>query len=160
MAEPCPICQGKGIVKEKKESSVFVPQGADTGYTIVIRGEGEMGETEVEPGDLYIVLQVKEHPYFERRGYDIHTIKEITFVQAALGDEVEVPGLYGNIKLKIPEGTQTGSTFKIANEGIPHLKGRNKGDLCVTVKVITPKNLSQQEKRLLQEFDKLQKSRK
>jgi len=160
VAEPCPACQGKGIMKEKKEISVCVPQGADTGYTMVIRGEGEAGETGIEPGDLYIVLQVKEHPCFERQGCDIHTTKEITFVQAALGAEVEVQGLYGNVKLKIPEGTQTGSTFRVANEGIPHLNGHNKGDLYVTVKVITPKNLSQQEKQLLQEFDKLQKSRK
>lgn len=159
ITEPCSVCSGKGVVVEMKEITVHIPKGADTGYVIRIPGEGEIGENHTSPGDLYVVLKVQKHPYFERRGDDIYIVKEITFAQAALGAEVEVPTLNGNRKLEIPAGTQTDTVFKISGEGIPRLDSRGRGDLYVTVKVVTPQNLTEEEKKLLREFDRLQQSR-
>jgi molecular chaperone DnaJ len=153
----CPDCEGKGVVEKIKEIAVKIPAGADTGYQIRIEGEGEKGED--LPGDLYVVLNVKKHPLFERHGDDIYLQKEIPFTTAALGGEVKVPSLTGELKLKIPEGTQTGTVFRIENGGIPHLDGYGKGDEYVIVKVVTPTNLSRKEKKLLKEFEKLRKGR-
>ncbi len=158
--EPCIECQGQGFVREVRELTISIPRGADTGYTIKIEGEGEAGDNGVIPGDLYVVLNIRKHPIFERRGDDIYLTREISFVQAALGDEInDIPSLYGTLKLKIPEGTQTGTVFKIKGKGIPHLDSHGNGDLYVMVKVVTPKNLTQREKELLREFERLQKQR-
>ena len=157
ISQPCDDCQGKGFVEETVELSVYVPRGADTGYTIKIEGEGETDDGLI-PGDLYVVLNVKKHPVFERHGDDIYMTKEISFVQAALGGVVDdVSSLDGNLELEIPEGTQTGTVFKIVNEGIPHLDGPGRGDLYVMVKVVTPQNLTEEEKELLREFDRLRR---
>lgn len=159
ISQPCDGCQGKGFVEETVELSVHVPKGADTGYTIKIEGEGETGDGLV-PGDLYVVLNVKKHPVFDRHGDDIYMTKEISFVQAALGSVVDdVPSLDGNLKLEIPQGTQTGTVFRIVNEGIPHLDGSGRGDLYVVVKVVTPQDLSEEEKELLREFDRLRRQK-
>jgi molecular chaperone DnaJ len=156
--DPCEQCQGKGVVEEEREISVQIPKGADTGYSIRIEGEGERGNVMTEPGDLYIVLNVQKHPVFERHGDDIFAAKDISFTQAALGGKIDnIPGLEGNLELEIPEGTQTGTLFRIINKGIPHLNNYGRGDLYVITKVITPTDLSKGEKEILKEFEKLRK---
>lgn len=155
VVQPCDECQGKGIVEEVREINVSIPKGADTGYTIRIQGEGEAGEDGGTPGDLYVVLNVKKHAVFERHGDDIYMAKKISFPQAALGGEVEVPGLDGNLKLDIPEGTQTGAILRIVNQGIPHLNGHGRGDEYIIIQVVTPQDLSAREKELLREFERL-----
>ena len=151
--DPCNECDGKGTIEKTKDITVSIPAGADTGYHIAIEGEGEKGED--IPGDLYIVFHVKKHDTFERHEDDIYLQKEIDFATATLGSEIEVPGLNGNRKLNIPEGTQTGTVFRISGAGIPRLGSRGKGDEYVVVKVVTPTNLSRKEKDLLREFARL-----
>ena len=153
MKKVCKECNGKGVIEKTRQIEVTIPAGADTGYQIKVEGEGEKDEG--LPGDLYVVLHVEKHPVFERHGADIYVQKEIAFTTAALGGEVEVPGLDGKLKLVVPEGTQTGTVFRIDNEGIPYVNGYGKGDEYVVVKVVTPKNLGRREKELLEEFQKL-----
>lgn len=151
--KPCKECEGKGAIEKKKEILVRIPAGADTGYSIRVEGEGEKGED--VPGDLYVVLHVEKHPIFERHSDDIYLQKDIAFTTAALGGEIRVPALDGELKLDIPEGTQTGAVFRIENEGIPHIDSHGRGDEYVVVKVVTPTHLSRKEKELLREFQKL-----
>jgi len=146
----CKECKGKGTVEKSKDIKVRVPPGADTGNAIRLEGEGEAGEA--QNGDLYVVLHVQKHPVFERRGDDIYIQKEISFASAALGGKIDVVGLDGGNKLEIPEGTQTGSTFRIRGKGIKHLDGHGQGDEYVLVNIITPQNLNNKEKELLREF--------
>ncbi|MEE9199315.1 MAG: DnaJ C-terminal domain-containing protein, partial [Dehalococcoidia bacterium] len=143
----------RGIVEETAEIEVTVPPGADTGHRIRIPGEGEQGDDLA--GDLYIVLEVQEHPIFRRHGDDIYLEQEIDFTTAALGGQVGVAGLSGALSLDIHEGTQTGAVFKMEGEGVPHLGGYGKGDQYVVVKVITPTDLNPREKDLLKEFGRL-----
>jgi len=133
VTKPCKECEGKGIIEKSKEIRVKIPAGADSGYKIKIEGEGERGED--LPGDLYVALNVEKHPVFERHGDDIYVQKEITFTMAALGGEVEVHALDDVLTLDIPEGTQTGTVFRIENKGIPHLDGRGRGDEYIIVKM-------------------------
>ena len=151
--EACEACEGKGIIEKATEMVVRIPAGADTGYQVRIEGEGEIGEE--LPGDLYVIFYVERHPLFERHGDDIYLQQELNLTTAALGGEVETPGLYDDLKLDIPEGTQTGTVFRISGEGIPHLDGYGKGYEYMIVKVLTPTNLSRQEKKLLKRFEKL-----
>jgi molecular chaperone DnaJ len=151
----CKECEGKGVIEKKQEITVKIPAGADTGYSIRVDGEGERGEG--LPGDLYVVLNVEKHPVFERHGEDIYLQQEIAFTTAALGGEISVPALNGQIKLDIPEGTQTGAVFRIENEGIPRLDRHGKGDEYVVVKVVTPTKLSHKEKELIREFENLRR---
>jgi len=153
---PCKECKGKGTIKKNKDIKVRVPPGADTGNAIRLEGEGDTGEA--QNGDLYVVLHVQKHPVFERRGDDIYIQKDISFASAALGGKIDVAGLDGGNKLEIPEGTQTGSTFRIRGKGIKHLDGHGQGDEYVMVKVVTPKNLDNKEKELLREFAGLSKT--
>jgi molecular chaperone DnaJ len=151
--EACKECQGKGIIEVRKEFVIQIPAGANTGYKIRIEGEGE--KEDGLPGDLYIVLNVEKHPLYERHGDDIYLQKEIPITTAALGSEIEVSSLNGNRKLDIPEGTQTGTVFRIIDGGIQHLDGPGKGDEYVIVKVVTPTKLNHKEKELLRQFEKL-----
>ena len=157
--EACDECQGKGVVEETREIYISIPKGADTGYSIRIEGKGEVGDEGGIPGDLYVVLNVKRHLVFERHGDDIYMTVEISFPQAALGGEVEVSGLDGDLKLDIPEGTQTGAILRIVNQGIPHLDGYGRGDEYIIIKVVTPQDLTEREKGLLKEFERLRKER-
>lgn len=158
--KPCPECQGRGSIETARDVEVAIPRGADAGYQSRIRGGGEPGEYGGEPGDLWVVLRVQKHPLFERHNDDIYLQQEISFAIAALGGEEEVPGLDGNSIIHIPEGTQTGTVFRIEEKGISHLKGKGRGDQYVIVKVVTPTNLSKREKELLREFAKLRKEHK
>lgn len=150
--EPCPQCSGRGIVRKTRKITIDIPAGVDTGTVMPLRGEGEPGLKGGPNGDLYIYMRVKPHKLFKREGINLYCDIPISFTQAALGDEIDVPTLEGNIKYTIPEGTQTGTTFRIKNKGVPSLKNKLKGDLYFTVKVTVPKKLTEQQKELLRKF--------
>jgi molecular chaperone DnaJ len=151
--ELCEECKGKGFIEKPEKLVVSIPAGADTGYRIRVEGKGDQGKD--LPGDLYIILNREKHPIFERHGDDIYLQQDISFTTAALGGEIEVPSLNGTLTLDIPEGTQTGSVFRIAGKGIINIDGHGRGDEYVVVKVITPTNLSNKEKELLRQFERL-----
>ena len=149
---PCPLCLGRGLLQKTRELTVRVPAGVDTGNRLRLRDEGEPGENGGPSGDLFVVLQVEEDAEFERDGQNLLTSKEISFVQAALGDKVSVPTLDDDLIMDVPKGTQSGEVFRIAGKGLPH-PGRNaSGDLLVEIRVVTPKHLSAKQEELLQEF--------
>ena len=150
--EPCPSCSGKGKVRKTRTISVNIPAGIDDGQTISLRGQGHAGVNGGPRGDLLITVSVKAHALFERDGTSILLELPISFVQAALGAEVEVPTLDGKVKYTIPEGTQTGTTFRLRGKGVPYLNGNGRGDQYVTVNIETPKNLTKEQKELLREF--------
>ncbi len=150
--EPCMECGGNGVLEKPKDLAVKFPGGVDTGYIMKVEGEGEKGKD--LPGDLYVVIEVARHPLFERHGDDLYLQWEVAFTTAALGGVIEVPNLDGNSsKVEIPEGTQTGSLFRIDGQGIKHLEGHGKGDEYVMVKVMTPTNLTERQKELLRELE-------
>ena len=151
---PCKECNGRGKTRVKRKIKIKVPGGVDNGSRLRVAHEGEAGQRGGPPGDLYVYLFVKPHKLFTREGNDVVCEVPINFVQAALGDEIEVPTLDGRVKLKIPEGTQTGTVFRIKDKGIPHLRGHGRGDQHVRVKIVTPKKLTDRQKELLQEFAK------
>ncbi len=160
VTDPCEECGGRGSVERTKTVTVKIPRGADTGSAVRIEGEGEPGMDGAQSGDLYVVLSVDRHPVFERHGDDVYVAREIDFTQAALGAELDdVPGLEGDLKLEIPEGTQSGAVFRILGKGVPRLNGGGRGDEFVVVKVVTPTDLSQREKELLNEFRDLRNRR-
>lgn len=155
ITDPCPTCSGKGKVRKSVKMKVNVPAGIDDGQTISIRGEGESGSKGGPAGDLYISIRVKSHSLFQRQGNDVICDIPITFVQAALGTEMEVPTLDGKVKYTIPEGTQTGTVFRLKNKGIPFIRGNGRGDQYVKVNVEVPKRLNDQQKELLRQFSEL-----
>ena len=150
--DPCPKCNGKGKVQRQRTISVNIPAGIDDGQTISLRGQGHAGSNGGSAGDLLITVLVKAHALFEREGASVLLDLPISFVQAALGAEVEVPTLDGKVKYTIPEGTQTGTTFRLRGKGIPYLNGNGRGDQYVTVHIETPKNLTREQKELLRKF--------
>ncbi|TJY43463.1 molecular chaperone DnaJ [Cohnella pontilimi] len=150
--ERCPTCAGSGQVKKNRKIHVKIPAGVDDGSQLRMTGEGEGGQRGGPPGDLYIVLRVKSHDFFEREGDDIYCEIPLTFAQAALGDEIEVPTLTEKVKLKIPAGTQTGTYFRLKGKGVPKLRGYGQGDQHVKVTVVTPTSLTEEQKNLLREF--------
>ena len=151
---PCTKCGGKGSTRKVKTIEVDIPAGIDDGQMIKLAGQGELGSKGGPRGDLYIAVSVKNHSLFTREGYDIYFDMPITFAQAVLGDEIEVPTLDGKVKYSIPEGTQTGTVFRLREKGIPKLRGNNRGDQYVKVVVDTPKKLNDKQKELLREFAK------
>lgn len=153
--EQCGDCAGSGKVKRRKKIHVNIPPGIDEGKQLRIAGEGEAGINGGPPGDLYILIQIKPHEFFKRSGDDITCDLPITIVQAGLGDEVVVPTLDGKARLKIPAGTQTGSEFRLRGKGVPRLYGNGQGDQRVRVKVVTPTNMTEEQKRVLREFGRL-----
>ena len=150
---PCSKCSGRGRVRRNRKLNVSIPAGIDTGQAITLRGEGGHGKKGGPNGDLYVYITVRPHKLFTRRGSDLYMDIGISYAQAALGDEVEVPTLEENIKYKIPEGTQPGTIFRIKQKGIKKLHGLDKGDLYVTVGVEVPRKLTAKQKELLREFD-------
>jgi len=153
--EPCPKCHGRGQSKVGRKIKIKVPAGVDTGSQLRMSGEGEPGELGGPPGDLYVVIRVKPHKLFVRQGDDLISQALISFVQATLGDEIDVPTLEEKVKLKIPEGTQPGTRFRLRSKGIPHLRGYGRGDLIVQVEVVIPKKLNDKQKELLVKFAKI-----
>lgn len=152
---PCSQCNGRGKVRAVKKIEVTVPTGSEDGLSLRFSGRGEAGERGGPSGDLYVVLNVKQHDFFERRGNDILCEIPITFVQAALGDKVDVPTIHGDVKLDIPEGTQTSKIFKIKGKGVPYRRGSGAGDQYVQVVVTTPTKLTDKQKELLAEFGRV-----
>lgn len=149
---PCPTCRGEGRVRRDKSIEVNVPAGVDHGTRLRIEGEGESGPRGGPPGDLYIVLRVREHPVFERRDQHLHCTVPITVWQAALGDDIKVPTLDGQETLHIPEGTQADTIFRLRGKGVPVINGNGRGDLYITVKVHTPTKLTREQRKLMEQF--------
>jgi len=149
---PCGECRGQGKVKRVRRINIKIPPGVDTGSRLRVTGEGQAGEMGGPPGDLFIELVIKPHPVFQRREFEVLCDMPVSIVQAALGDEIEVPTLDGKIKMKIPEGTQTGAVFRLKGKGIPRLKGYGRGDQHVRVIVQTPVRLTEKQKNLLAEL--------
>ncbi|MFD2333825.1 molecular chaperone DnaJ [Cohnella sp. GCM10020058] len=148
----CKVCSGSGQVKKQRKIHVKIPAGVDDGSQLRVSGEGEGGSRGGPSGDLYVVLRVKAHDFFERDGDDIYCEVPLTFAQAALGDEIEIPTLTEKVKLKIPAGTQTGTYFRLKGKGVPKLRGYGQGDQHVKVTVVTPTNLNDAQRELLREF--------
>jgi len=154
ITDPCGSCHGHGRVEEHKTLSVKVPAGVDTGDRIRLSGEGEAGAMGGPAGDLYVVVNVREHAIFQRDGKHLYCEVPISFADAALGGELEVPTLDGRVKLKIPEGTQTGKMFRLRGKGVAPVRGGGAGDLMCKVAVETPVNLDKRQRELLDEFRK------
>lgn len=148
----CRECHGAGVVQRTRRIRVKVPAGIEDGQRIRLAGEGEAGERGGPPGDLYVFVTVRPHPFFRRDGRDIYCEVPISFVQAALGDEIEVPTLEWPASLKIPEGTQTGTSFRMRGKGVPDVRGFGRGDQFVRVKVVTPTHLTEDQRELLRQF--------
>jgi molecular chaperone DnaJ len=155
ITDPCPKCKGEGRVLRERAVEAKVPAGVEDGTRIRFGGLGEAGAFGGPAGDLYVVLHVKEHSFFEREGNDLHCVVPISFSQAALGTEITVPTLEGEHKLKVPEGTQSGTSFRIRSKGVPVLNGHGKGDLFVEVRIQTPGKLTKRQRELLMEFGEL-----
>ncbi len=152
ITDPCKTCKGQGKVKKFKSISVKIPAGVDTGSRLRIINEGEMGFHGGPPGDLYIILNVEEHPFFKRDGNDLYCEVPLSFTQAALGSEIEVPTLDGTSKVKIPTGTPSGRIFYLKGKGIQKLGGYGRGDQIMKVYIDVPKKLTSRQKELLEEF--------
>ena len=168
--QPCPDCRGKGKVRRQRKVNVKIPAGIDHGQTISLRGQGHSGTNGGSAGDLLITVEVRRHEIFERDGSSILLTMPISITQATLGAELEVPTLDGKVKYDLPEGTQTGSVFRLRGKGVPYLRGNGRGDQYVTVEVQTPKGLNAEQKALLRQLaesmgedagdDKVRKKRK
>ncbi len=166
MARTCPVCQGTGTMIENPCAKckgqrvltrthtlqVKVPPGVEDGTRILYTGHGDAGVDGGPAGDVYVVLHVTEHPFFEREGKDLHCAIPISFTQAALGAKVKIPTLEGEATLEIPEGTQSGTSFRVRKKGMPVLNGSGRGDLFVEVKVATPEKLTRQQRELLEQL--------
>lgn len=151
--KPCPRCRGKGTVQQMRDLSVRVPAGVDTGMRLRLRGEGEAGSNGGPNGDLYVFIEVEDDKTFDRQGQDLVLHRNISFVQAALGHTLEVPGLDGPLELKIAKGTQNGTVLRLPGKGLPYVGQKRTGDLLVEVLVTTPTNLSARQEELLREFE-------
>jgi molecular chaperone DnaJ len=150
--ERCPECRGLGRFEREKTIELRIPPGVDTGTRLRVGGEGEPGPNGGPAGDLYVVLDVKEHPFFERRGADLYCTIPLSIAQASLGTELQVPGLNGEEKLKIPEGTQSGAVFRIKGKGLADPRGGGKGDLYYHVRVLTPTKLTREQRKLMEQL--------
>ncbi len=150
--ERCIECRGQGRVEKERIIELRIPPGVDTGTRLRVQGEGEPGPNGGPTGDLYVVLDVKEHPYFERRGADLYCTIPISITQASLGVELQVPGLGSEEKLKIPEGTQSGAVFRVRGKGLADPHGGGKGDLYYHVRVLTPTKLTRDQRKLIEQL--------
>lgn len=150
--QPCPTCKGKGKVRRSRRIKVDIPAGIDDGQTISLRGLGNAGRNGGPAGDLLVTVSVRSHPQFEREGTSILYELPVSIVQASLGAEVEVPTIDGKVKYTVPEGTQSGTVFRLRGKGVPYLHGGGRGDQFVTVRVVTPKNLTVEQKDLLRKL--------
>ncbi|MFA5073539.1 MAG: molecular chaperone DnaJ [Nitrospirota bacterium] len=155
---PCRTCNGKGIISKSDKINVKIPPGVDNGSRIRVAGMGEPGTHGGLPGDIFIVTKVRPHSYFERKGDNLYSEARVTVTEAALGAKIEIPTIDGMVSLTVPPGTQTGQQLKLKGKGVPHLGGSGKGDQYVTVRVVTPTELSQREAELLRELDRLHPS--
>ncbi|MDB5083864.1 MAG: molecular chaperone DnaJ [Bacilli bacterium] len=152
ITQPCEKCSGAGRIKTRKKIEVNIPPGVDTGNRIRVSGGGEAGDRGAPPGDLYIVIHVKEDKFFHRDGDDLFCEVPISFVQAALGDEIHVRTLDETVSLRIPEGTQTGTVFRLRGKGMPRLQSSSRGDQHVRIQIVTPRTLTDEQKELLRKL--------
>ena len=152
---PCKACGGKGQKKVSKKIKVKIPAGIDEGQRIRVSGGGQAGKRGGGYGDLYVYIYIKRHDFFTRDGFDVICEVPITFVQAALGDTIEVPTIHGKVEMKIGAGTQSGTVMRLKGKGIPMLRYEGNGDQHVRIKVLTPQKLSDKQKKLLEEFAEL-----
>jgi molecular chaperone DnaJ len=150
--DPCPGCKGEGQVEQVRTIEVRIPPGVDAQTRLRIPGEGEHGPQGGPRGDLYVVLDVQEHPFFERRNSDLYCTIPVNFAQAALGTKIFVPTLDGEEKISVPEGTQTGTVIRLKGKGLSNPNGGAKGDLYVNLRVVTPEKLTREQKRLLEQL--------
>lgn len=152
IADPCHACKGSGKVRINRELSIKIPAGVDNDSRLRLNGEGDIGSYGGPSGDLYVVINVDEHPYFKREGMHIYCQSPISFSKAVFGGEIEVPTLYGPTMVKIPAGTPSGKSFRLKNKGVSSLGGHQKGDQIVSVYIDVPKKLTPRQKKLLAEF--------
>jgi molecular chaperone DnaJ len=155
---PCKNCAGAGRVEKEKTLEIKIPAGVETGSRLRVSGEGEAGVSGGGSGDLFVVIHVAEHENFERQGANLYSAVPVTFAQAALGAEIKVKTLDGEEDLKIPAGTQTGTVFRIKSKGMPALGGRGRGDLFVATTLITPKTLTKEQRKLLEQLAEIEDS--
>lgn len=155
IVDKCQTCHGSGKVKKQTKVKVTIPAGIDDGQQIRLSGKGEPGVNGGPAGDLFVVIRVREHEFFKREGDHIFLELPITFSQAALGDEIEVPTVHGKVSFKIPAGTQTGKTFRLRNKGVPNVRGYGQGDQLVKVRVVTPTKLTEEQKELFRRLHEL-----
>jgi len=148
----CSNCGGDGTDRQRATLSVDIPAGIKSGQTLRMDGEGAPGDRGAPNGDLLIEVQVEAHPDFERDGDDLHTQVPISFPQAVFGDTVEVETIDGKLEVDVPEGTQSGETLRLRDEGVPHLRGRGRGDLYVHLQVVTPESLNEEQREALEQF--------
>ena len=150
--QPCGSCRGEGTVRKRRTIQASVPAGIDNGQTISIRGQGHAGKNGGPAGDLLVTITVRPHELFRREGTSVLCEAPITYAQAVLGAELEIPTIDGKVKYELPEGTQSGTTFRLKGKGIPSINGRGRGDQYVTVYIETPRNLNREQKEALKKF--------
>lgn len=155
ITDKCHTCGGAGTVRKHVKLKITIPAGIDEGQQVRMAGKGEPGKNGGPPGDLFVLVRVKPHEFFKREGDNIYCELPLTFAQAALGDEIEVPTVHGKVKLKIPAGTQSGRIFRLRDKGVPNVHGRGYGDQHIQVKVVTPTKLTERQKELLREFNEI-----
>lgn len=155
---PCKTCRGAGRIEKEKTIEIKIPAGVETGSRLRVTGEGEAGVNGGPSGDLFIVIHVREHEHFERQGENLYSVVPVTFAQAALGADIKVRTLDGEEDLKVPAGTQTGTVFRIKGHGMPNLGGRGKGDLFVAVSLVTPKTLTKEQRKLLEQLAEIEET--
>jgi molecular chaperone DnaJ len=150
--DPCPSCRGSGRIEGQKTIKVGIPRGAEDGLRLRVPGEGEAGISGGPAGDLYVVISIRPHPLFARDGSELLCEVPISFSQAALGAEIEVPTLEGKRKLRVPEGTQSGKIFRLRGMGLPTLRSSGRGDQLVRIFVEVPTKLTGRQRELLEQF--------
>ncbi|HOK55933.1 MAG TPA: molecular chaperone DnaJ [bacterium] len=156
LSDPCPNCRGTGRIRNMHKILVKIPAGIESGMSLRLKGQGDIGLNKGERGDLYVTVFIEKDPLFERKEENIYLEVPITVTQAVLGDEIEVPTLAGKAKLKIPPGTQNGEILRLRNMGMPKLNGHGKGDMFVKIKVLIPKRLSRQQISLFQQLKEIE----
>ncbi len=149
---PCRACNGAGSVRRQKRIHVTIPAGIDDGQAVSLRGQGNAGKNGGPAGDLIVLVAVRPHPKFQRDGSTVYMVQEVSFPQAALGAELEIDTLDGKVKWTLPAGTQTGTTFRLKDRGIPQLRGRGRGDQLVTVQIATPQRLTPEQREALENY--------
>ncbi len=152
IVRPCATCAGQGRIQEERTLTVRIPAGVDTGMRLRMTGEGEGGVGGGPPGDLYVVVHVRDHPFLQRHEFDLHSVVDISFSRAVLGGQVRVPTLEGEESLSIPAGTQGGDRFRLKGLGVPAVDGRGRGDHYVVVRVRVPKRVSKERRRLIEQL--------
>ncbi len=157
ITDPCSDCDGNGLVNKKKKVSLKIPAGVNTGARMRLQNEGQGGRKGGPPGDLYVILHVEPHEFFEREGENIYCKLPISMVKAALGCKIDVTTIHGSKNITIPKGIQAGETITLGSEGVPSLRGHGRGDMIIEVLVKTPTNLNKKKKELLKEFAALEK---